>query len=192
MKMNSRKVVFLIGTTLLWSGLGGVLAGFILSFQAGIRGGWKLTDWLVGIVGWIGGGLIFGALSLLGYLVFSMVNQMGRQLLRREELWETLIYLLVLITLVDLYLFPTAIQHAGWGWMLPILLLLWSILIAYRKMRETNRRAFAPSLFFMFTMTIVELIPALRGENIFSLVDMGIPLIAANTWQILILHRLMK
>lgn len=190
--MGSRGMVYLIGTTLLWSGGAGLLTGFFLSVQTGIRGGWVLADWLVGAVGWVGGGLIFGALSLLGYLVFSLLYQMGRQLFRSRLLWEGIIYLAILITMLDLYLLPNATWHVTWGWVVPAVLILWAILVAYRKMVETNQQAFAPTLFFMFTMTVLELIPALRGVNINSLLDMGIPLVVANSWQVLIMHRLMK
>ncbi|CCQ95274.1 putative KinB-signaling pathway activation protein [[Clostridium] ultunense Esp] len=191
--MNSRKLVYLIGTTLLWAGVGGGLTGFFLSFAAAVEEKWSSLEWLLGGVGWFGGGLIFGALSLLGYLVFLLIHQMGLGLFRKQELWHLVLYLLVMVSFIDLYLFPSAINQGGEKWSLflfPPVLLAWAVVVAYLKKRETRPSAFAPSLFFMFTMTVLELIPALRGENLRSLVDMGIPLIIANTWQLLILHRL--
>lgn len=195
--MNARRLVRLMGTTFLWGGLTGLIVGFFLSFQDPALQEWVLGDWVFGVIGWFGGGLIFAALSLLGFFAYSFVQQLGLGVLRRPQLWHTLLVLLMIITFYDVIelrysAFATEGESYYSYFILPIVLLAWALLVAYLKMKDTNKKAFIPTLFFMFSFTIIELIPALRDNNIKSLLDMAIPLIVANTWQVLMFHRIMK
>ncbi len=195
--MNSRRLVRLMGTTFLWGGLTGLIVGCILSIQDPALQDWVFGDYMFGVIGWFGGGLIFSALSLLGFFAFSFVQQLGLGVLKKPQLWHTLLVILMIITFYDVIEF----RHAAFAaegesyysyFILPIVLLAWALVVAYLKMKDTNKRAFIPTLFFMFSFTIIELIPALRDNNIKSLLDMAIPLIVANTWQVLMFHRIMN
>lgn len=193
--MNARKLTYLMGTTFLWGGLAGLITGIILSFQDPKLSDWDFSDWMIGTIGWFGGGLIFSALSLLGFFAFLMINQLGLGLLKGPRLWGIFLIILMLVTFYDVVEIRYA-QFAQEGesyysyFILPLIILVWGILVAYRKMKETNKNAFIPALFFMFTITILELVPAMRQNNLKSILDMGIPLIVANSWQILTLHKL--
>jgi KinB signaling pathway activation protein len=193
--VNARKLTYLMGTTFLWGGLAGLITGIILSFQDPKLSDWDFSDWMIGTIGWFGGGLIFSALSLLGFFAFLMINQLGLGLLKGPRLWGIFLIILMLVTFYDVVEIRYA-QFAQEGesyysyFILPLIILVWGILVAYRKMKETNKNAFIPALFFMFTITILELVPAMRQNNLKSILDMGIPLIVANSWQILTLHKL--
>ena len=71
-------------------------------------------------------------------------------------------------------------------------LLAYGIFIAYVKAKETNRRAFAPALFLMIVMTTIEWVPGLQAEGTDYAVLMIFTLLACNTYQLLMLHRLAK
>ncbi len=195
--MNARRVARLMGTTFLWGGLTGLIVGFFLSFQDPALADWVFGDWAFGVVGWFGGGLIFSALSLLGFFAYSLVHQLGLGLFRKPFLWHMLLVLLMILTFYDVgEIRYSAFAQEGEPYyqyfILPSILFAWALLISYLKMKDTNKHAFIPTLFFMFSFTIIELIPALRDNNLKSLLDMAFPLVVANTWQILMFHRIMK
>jgi KinB signaling pathway activation protein len=57
-------------------------------------------------------------------------------------------------------------------------------------MKQTNKGAFIPALFFMIVATIVEWVPVLRVNERSWLYLMMFALLACNAYQILILHKL--
>jgi KinB signaling pathway activation protein len=63
-------------------------------------------------------------------------------------------------------------------------------IVAYIKSKETNKKAFVPALFFMVVVTILEWVPALRINDTDWLYLMVIPLLLCNSYQLLVLHRL--
>lgn len=193
--MNARRVAYLMGTTFLWGGLSGLIVGFLLSFQDPALKTWNVGDWIFGFIGWLGGGLIFSALSLLGFFAFSLIHQFGLGFLRRPFLWNGVLLILVALTFYDM----VEIRYANFAtegesyfsyMIMPALFFIWAFIIAFIKMKDTNKLAFIPALFFMFSFTIIELFPALRQNNMKSLLDMAIPLVVVNSWQILTFHRI--
>lgn len=195
--MNARRAARLMGTTFLIGGITGLIVGVLLSMQDPALEAWVFGDWVFGVIGWLGGGLIFSALSLLGFFAYSLIHQLGLGVLRKAFLWHTLLVLLIALTFYDVIeLRYSAFAADGESYytyfIFPLLMLVWALIVAYLKMKDTNKNAFIPTLFFMFSFTIIELIPALRDNNIKSLLDMAIPLVAANTWQILMFHRIMQ
>lgn len=195
--MNTHRLVRLMGTTFLWGGLAGLIVGLVLSIQDPALESWGMGDWIFGVIGWFGGGLIFSALSLLGFFSYSLVNQLGLGLFRKPILWNALLILLMALTFYDTvelrYAFFAEEGESYYSFiLLPLVLFLWGLVVAYIKAKETNKTAFVPTLFFMFAFTILELIPALRQDNIKSLLDMAVPLVVANTWQVLVFHRILK
>ena len=55
----------------------------------------------------------------------------------------------------------------------------------------TNRNAFVPTLFFMFAVTVLEAVPALKLDIAASTIFMLAPLLVCNAWQILTLHKIL-
>jgi KinB signaling pathway activation protein len=71
-------------------------------------------------------------------------------------------------------------------------LLVGSLIVSYIKMKETNKGAFIPALFFMIVVTIVEWVPALRQNDLSWLILMLVPLFICNAYQLLTLHKILK
>ncbi|KHF28867.1 hypothetical protein LR68_02251 [Anoxybacillus sp. BCO1] len=59
-------------------------------------------------------------------------------------------------------------------------------------MRETNKEAFIPALFFMVVVTVIEWFPVLRINEENWLYLMLFPLLICNAYQLLMLHRLLR
>lgn len=195
--MNARRIARLMGTTFLLGGLTGLIVGMLLSFQDATLNEWVFGDWVFGVIGWFGGGLIFSALSLLGFFAYSLVHQLGLGIFRKPFLWNLLLVLLIALTFYDVgdiryTAFATEGEPYYSYFLLPLILFAWALLVSYLKSKDTNKNAFIPTLFFMFSFTILELIPAMRDNNLKSLLDMAFPLVVANSWQILMFHRIMK
>ncbi|PTQ56955.1 MAG: KinB signaling pathway activation protein [Candidatus Carbobacillus altaicus] len=193
--MNTRRLVFLLWSTLAVGGVGGIISASILMMVEGgpIK---SVLDALIGVVSWFGSGMVYAALSLLGYFVFNMLQTLGLSLFPKpyRGLWSTLLLAISFIVLVDLLFYPVLL---GQGYAFKVLtpltvlaLLSFALIITYLKVKQTGRSALAPTLFFMFVFTLLELIPALRLENMRAFFDMALPLSLANAYQVLIAGRI--
>ncbi|WP_010095698.1 KinB-signaling pathway activation protein [Ornithinibacillus scapharcae] len=195
--MNSRKVVNLFLKTLAIGGL----AGLIVSFFVNVNGAY--TDNLqpfnfVGLLGvmlfFIGHGLLYSAVSQTGFFAYLYVHRLGLSIFR--SFWPTVQIVLIAFVVFDLIYFPYKNSNGEvsliWFILAAAALVLYSWIVAKIKAKETKKHAFVPALFFMVAFTIVEWVPALRIGLVgaeFSLI-MVITLLACNTYQLLILHRL--
>src|SRR5699024_2229708 len=67
---------------------------------------------------------------------------------------------------------------------------IYGLFISWIKASQTKRRAFIPALFLMVVMTTVEWVPGLRTSGTEYAWMMITTLLACNTYQLLILHKL--
>ncbi len=146
------------------------------------------------IIYFTGLGLLFSIISQTGFFVYLFINQFGLSLFR--TFWPTVQVLLIAFVVFDLVYFPynavggdvslfwfilMAAGILGYGW-----------IIAKIKARETNQRAFIPALFLMVVMTAIEWVPGLRTSGTDYAWLMIISLLACNTYQLLVLHRITR
>lgn len=142
-------------------------------------------------------GFMFSALSQMGFFAYLIVNYMAKGMIRRKPIWTTLQWILIIVVFVDLIVlrvvfFDTNNQGVAAYSVLPIVLLIVSVLVSIWKSKLTNVSAFTPTLFFLYVVTSLELVPALRLNQFESTMIMVVPLFLCNTWQILKLHTLVK
>jgi KinB signaling pathway activation protein len=195
--LNSRKVVNLFLKTL---ALGG-LVGLIVSFFVNVNGAYteNLQPFnLVGLIGvmifFIGHGLLYSAVSQTGFFAYLYVHRLGLSIFR--SFWPTVQIGLIAFVVFDLIYFPYKREEGEvaliWFILAALALVIYGWIIAKIKAKETKKHAFIPALFFMVAITVVEWVPALRiglvGSD-FSLI-MIFTLLACNTYQLLVLHRL--
>jgi KinB signaling pathway activation protein len=195
--VNSRKWVRLFLTTLL---VGGVTTGFVgfaikwdeykpffLSFD--------FVEILSVLVWLIGVGFIFSIISQMGFFAYLTVHRFGLGIFRGVSLWNAVQIVLIIFVLFDLFYFryqlfaekgEPVLPYLGF----PVFILAVGIVTAYFKMKQTNKEAFVPALFFMVVVTTIEWVPALRINEDGWLYLMLYPLLACNAYQLLILHRL--
>ncbi|PYZ95698.1 KinB activator protein [Alteribacter lacisalsi] len=191
--MNTRKVVFLFWSTFLIGTTAGLLMGIMLDFNTHMQ---DLRNGQVGGVFmlFIGAG-IWTIIAQMGFFAYLTIHRFGLGIFKSTKLWNRIQVVLILFALFDLMLFRywafgTAEETITDYAILPFLLLVYAVIVAYLKAKDTNFTAFIPALFFMVVVTTIEWIPALRENDMTFLLTAIVPLLVANTWQLLVLHRL--
>lgn len=192
--MNTRKLVNLFLKTL---ALGAVVT-IIVSFFVN-SGDYAMNlnpiNWfgLLGLVLWFAiYGMLYSVISQAGFFAYLFINRFGLGLFR--SFWPTTQILLIAFVLFDLVYFPYKASGGDvsvwWYILMSAAILGFGLVVASIKAKETHKRAFIPALFFMVVMTSVEWVPALRTDGTAYAWLMIAALLACNTYQILILHRL--
>lgn len=192
--MNSRKWVGLFLKTLLIGAVTGLITSFFVKNEAFAKilnpiDFMELTGLIIFFVGL---GLVFSVISQTGFFAYLFINQFGLGLFR--TFWPTVQVLLIAFVVFDLVYFPYSASNGEVPLYLYILMsagiLGYGWIIAKLKARATNQRAFIPALFLMVVMTAVEWVPGLRTSGADYAWLMIIPLLACNTYQLLILHKI--
>ncbi|WP_147803823.1 KinB-signaling pathway activation protein [Alkalicoccus halolimnae] len=191
--MNTRKVVFLFNSTLLLGTTFGFLMGFFLDWQTHIN---DLADFNIGGIAMIAiTAGIWTVIAQMGFFAYLTIHRFGLGVFKSASLWNKVQIVIIVFALFDLMFFRY-VAFAGEGEtilgyaVLPLLLLAFAWIVATIKARDTNRTAFVPALFFMVVVTMIEWVPALTENDTTFLINAIVPLLVANTWQILVLHRL--
>nr|WP_221301975.1 KinB-signaling pathway activation protein [Texcoconibacillus texcoconensis] len=183
----------LIGST------SGALIGLILDWNAYMEdlfsgeffGFILLVIWLFGI------GALWTAISQMGFFAYLTLNRLCLGMFKSHKLWNRVQVVIILFVLFDLMYFRhMAFAEEGESLLaysiMPLFLLVYGLVVAYLKSKDTHMGAFIPALFFMVVITTIEWIPALRENDPTFLWSALVPLLIANTWQLLILHRLQE
>ncbi|KAB8127682.1 KinB-signaling pathway activation protein [Gracilibacillus oryzae] len=193
--MKSRNVVRLFFSTLLIGGFSTLITSFFVKTEAYIKF-MNPFDWfeVFGLViFFLALGFVFSLISQMGYFAYLTVNQFALGLFR--SIWPLLQVVLIVFALFDLVYFRyRSVEDGSLGIFIitAIALLVYGLVIAAIKAKETNRKAFIPALFFMIVVTSIEWVPGLRTSGGDYAWLMIVPLIICNTYQLLILHRLTK
>lgn len=192
--MNSRKLTGLFFKTLFLGGIVNLVVSFFIAHDI-YREYLQPFDLfeLSGVAaGYILYGLLFSVISQAGFFAYLFINQFGLGLFR--SFWPTVQVLLIAFALFDLVYFPYKGANGDIALYLLILmalgLLIYGLIIAQIKARETHKRAFIPALFLMIVITAVEWVPGLRTGEVDYALLMILTLLICNTYQLLILHRL--
>lgn len=193
--MNSRKVVYLFFTTLLIGSVSGAIVGFIFDYHVYTTG--SFANLLVGLIWLLGMSAAFTLISQMGFFAYLTVHRFGLGLFKSQKLWNYVQIVIIAFVVFDLIYFRyIAFAEPGdtiFSFMLmPLLLLGYGMLIALLKAKDTNKGAFVPALFLIVVVTTIEWVPALTVNDTKWLWLYFTPLITANTWQVLILHRLTR
>ncbi|MGW5955574.1 KinB signaling pathway activation protein KbaA [Bacillus mycoides] len=195
--MNSRKWVRLFFTTLFLGGISTVFIGFVLEWDKYVKffqnfDGKEIlaiSFWLMGV------GFIFSVISQMGFFAYLTIHRFGLGMFRSSSLWNTVQLFFIAFVLFDfVYLRSVLIANGevslGNNILVAGMLFVFGAIVAYIKSKETNKKAFVPALFFMVVVTILEWVPALRINDTDWLYLMVIPLLLCNSYQLLVLHRL--
>ncbi|UQD53723.1 KinB-signaling pathway activation protein [Bacillus methanolicus] len=193
--MTSRNWVRLFLTTLMIGGVTAGIVGFIVRWDE-FKPIFVDFDFLeiLSILFWlIGVGLIFSLISQMGFFAYLTVHRIGLGIFR--SLWKPVQLVILLFVLFDLVYFRFQAFAKNGESILPyiglaFLILAVGLIVAVLKVKQTNKDAFIPALFFMVVLTVIEWIPVLRVNEESWLYLMLFPLIACNAYQLLILHKL--
>lgn len=191
--MNSRKVVFLFNTTLLIGTTAGFIIGMILDWQTHINDLSNLRFGGVAMV--VITSAIWTVIAQMGFFAYLTIHRFGLGIFKSVKLWNQIQVVLIAFALFDLMFFRhyffASDEESMFGYaLMPLLLLGYGLIVASIKSKETDRTAFVPAVFFIVVVTLIEWIPALREDDFTFLITAIVPLLLANTWQILVLHHL--
>ncbi|WP_368653740.1 KinB-signaling pathway activation protein [Ornithinibacillus sp. 4-3] len=191
--MNSRKLVGFFFKTLFLGAIICLVASFFIKSDVYLDN-IKAGEWfgLVGLFAWyMVYGMLYSIISQAGFFAYLFINRFGLGLFR--SFWPTVQGLLIAFVIFDLVYFPyKATEGIALYWFIAMALAIFAYgwIIAKIKAKETHARAFMPALFLMVVMTAIEWVPGLRSEGIDITALMIITLLACNTYQLLMLHRL--
>jgi KinB signaling pathway activation protein len=195
--VTSRNWVRLFMTTLFIGGLTTAIVGFIVRWNEfePYFVELQIIDILSTLIWLIVMGFLFSVISQMGFFAYLTVHRFGLGIFKSASLWNAVQIVLVLFALFDLvYLRYDNFAKPGESILpylgLALILLVISLIVAWYKMKQTNREAFIPALFFMIVVTLVEWVPVLRVNEKSWVYLMMFALIACNAYQLLILHKL--
>lgn len=195
--MNSRNLVKLFfSTSLLGAVITGVV-GFVVRWEEfkPFFSNFDLAE-IISIFFWLMGmGLIFSLLSQMGFFAYLTIHRFGLGIFRSASLWNKVQIVLVGFVLFDLAYFRYLFFAKEGDSYIPyiavaIFILLFGIIVAWQKAKQTNKDAFIPALFFMIVITVIEWMPVLRVNEKSWLYLMLVPLLVCNAYQLLVLHKL--
>lgn len=194
--MTLRKWFHLFWTTLLLGMIVSLVIGLILQYSDQEFSVMGLSAVGFNVVNMLLGGATISVLSQMGFFAYLIVRFIGVGMIRSKTVWDLLQLAVIIVVLFDLvYLRMTNFEGTGSIWsyvVLPVIVLLIALGVAYWKVKMTNRNAFIPTLFFMCAVSVLEAVPALKLDNGASSLFMLAPLLVCNAWQILILHRILE
>jgi len=193
-----RKWNYLFWTTLAWGSGVAIAAGIFLIMLFDDFSFLEMTEpgfnWQTLLFALLGGALI-STVSQMGFFAYLTVRYIAVGIIRVKWVWEGLqIFIIFDAFFATVYLSYKSFAGEGGSWVpyiwLPLILLIISFAVAYWKKTKTNKNAFIPTLFFMFVVTLIEMLPVLRYDSVAANIYMMGTLVACNTWQIMLLHKL--
>lgn len=195
MILGSRNVVKMFFQTLIFGGLAGLITSFFVRADQ-YKQYLNPLDMkeLTGVVlFFLGLGLVFTVVSQTGFFAYLFINRFGLGLFR--SFWGPVQIVLIAFVLFDLIYFPYIGENGqslGHHIVVGLAILFIGLVVSYIKAKETNKSAFIPTLFLMVVMTTLEWVPGLRTDGSEYKWLMIVPLLFANAYQILMLHRLQE
>jgi KinB signaling pathway activation protein len=198
--LTIRKWFWLFCSTLVWGMISGLIAGLLLIGTNNEFTFFDVTEMKYDIQTFtfiLLGGATFSVLSQMGFFSYLIVRYIAIGFIKNQRIWEWMQLIVIAVTFFDLvYLSHRAFAKVGEGWshflVLPAILLVIALAIAYWKMKLTKPSAFIPTVLFMFVVTILEAVPALKLNSPPSYFFMLVPLVVCNAWQILKLHQIIR
>jgi KinB signaling pathway activation protein len=192
--VSLRKYGWLFITTLLLGGLGGILVAILFDLDKMTEG--TMGNFLMGMLMYLLYGMTISIVSQMGFFAYMTINYFAKTIIRSPSLWRSIQLFLVAFVFFDMiYLRYNSLGNDGSIWPFfiePVMLLIVAVVTAYGKVSVTNRNALIPTLFFMFVVTALEWIPALKENNVHATLSMLVPLLFCNVWQVMQLQRVLK
>lgn len=145
-------------------------------------------------------GLIYSVFAQMGFFAYLTVNYIAKSVFKRRIIWATVQWILIAIVFFDvIYLRYVYFDYSGdrlqalFSYsILPVIVFVIAIVTAVLKSKMTNATAFTPTMFFIFAVTLLEVVPALRHNVASTTILAVVPVLCCNIWQILKLHTILQ
>src|SRR5690625_5151876 len=139
---------------------------------------------------YLGFAFVYTVVAQTGFFAYLFVHRYGESIFR--SFWSTVQILLILFALFDLVYFSAKAGEGKTPFIFYVIMtaviLIVSLFTARLKVKQTNRTAFIPTMFFMIVVTGLELSLVLRAGDMDYIILMLVPVLFANSFQILKLH----
>lgn len=187
--VNSRKLVHMFFKTLIYGGLAGLLTSFIVKWReyANFLQPFDAIELLGVFLFFLGYALVFTVVAQTGFFAYLFVHRFGKGFFK--SYWPMVQILVILFALFDLIYLSSKEIPLMFKIGMTIVVLVFGILIARIKVKETNPSAFIPTLFVMVVVTALELTLVLRPADTAFITLMLVPVLVATAYQILQLHK---
>ncbi|MBN3523708.1 KinB-signaling pathway activation protein [Paenibacillus apiarius] len=192
--MNLKKWSYLFWTTLCLGGAISLIIGLSLQvFQQEFSNFNGPVDIMLNVLQLILSGCMISVYSQMGFFAYLTLNYIAFGIFKKA--WPYVQVLLTVIVWLDLMFLRTllagdTVTNGVNDIILGIVVLVVALVVAYFKVKATNRSAFIPTLFLMIAVTTIETLSALTIGNMATWF-VYIPLAACNAYQVLILHRIL-
>lgn len=194
--MTLKKWGYLFRTTLLVGAIASLVTGFFLlaiDTEIWAKEGPKTMDIIFFIVFNAGIGFLYSVFAQMGFFAYLTLNYIARSIIKRKLIWQTVQWILIVIVFFDVIYLRHVYYDAGIlaYSVLPVVIFLIAIIVASMKSKQTNKTAFTPTVFFVFAITILEVVPALKQNLATTTMLAIIPVLCCNVWQIMKLHTIL-
>lgn len=178
--------------TLFIGGVVGLITSFFVKWQeyANFISPFNGIELLGVLLFFIGYALVFTVVSQTGFFAYLFIHRFGEGFFR--SFWPTVQILLVAFALFDLIYFSSKEISMLFKIIMTLFILVYGLLIAWIKVKQTNKTAFIPALFLMVVVSALQLSLVLRAGDVAFIILMLTPLLAANSYQLLVLHEVTK
>ncbi len=194
--MNSRKIVNFFLKTLIIGGIAGLLASFIIKAEEYGRylSPFDAFELFGSFLFFMGLALVFTVISQTGFFAYLFAHRYGESIFR--SFWPTVQVLVILFALFDLVYFSAKAGEGKTPFIFYVIMtaviFIYSFITARMKVKQTNRTAFIPTMFFMVVLTGLELSLVLRAGDMDYIILMLVPVLVGNGYQILKLQEATK
>ncbi|MEC0243973.1 KinB-signaling pathway activation protein [Paenibacillus dokdonensis] len=193
--MNLKNWSKLFIQTLLVGAIVSIITGFLLPYSRESISFKDTSDILFYLLILFGFGAMTSVYSQLGFFAYMILNYTAIGVFPRKA-WQYIQFVLAILALLEVMFFRSFVGRENSSQMADMLLgiaiLIVAVAVAYFKVRATNPSAWVPTIFFMTAITIVEMVGGLKINDNNATIFIVIPLLACNSYQILILHKLLK
>jgi len=190
--LNSRKFVHMFFQTLLIGWLAGLITSFVVyySVYATYLSPFDGKELLGLFLFYSGKGLVYTVIAQTGFFAYLFINMYGRNFFR--SFWPAVQLLIIAFVLFDIVYFTSKSLSLTFRLGLMFAILIGGLIIAFLKVRETNRTAFVPALFVMIVILTLELSLVLRTGEKGEIMLMLVPIFVATAFQLMRLHHVTK
>lgn len=190
--MNSRKLVNMFFHTLWIGGLAGLLTSFIIKGNEYLPhlSPFQGKDLLGVFLFFLGYGLVFTVVAQTGFFAYLFVHRYGESIFR--TFWPTVQIVVVAFVLFDIVYLTSKELPFLFRLGLMLFILISGLIVAFFKVRQTNKSAFIPALFLMIVIVTLELSFVLRAADADFIILMVVPVVVATAYQLFALYHVTK
>lgn len=190
--MNSRKFVHMFLHTLWIGWLVGLITSLVVNFSVyeAYLSPFNGKELFGLFLFYSGKGLVYTVIAQTGFFAYLFVNMYGQNFFK--SFWPMVQALIIAFVLFDIVYFTSKELSLLFRIGLMVTILIVGLIIAYFKVRQTNRTAFIPALFVMIVILTLELSLVLRTGEANEILLMLMPLLVATAFQLIMLHHVTK